>query len=523
MKKRRGKLLFKFAFIFTVFAMVAMFLGSIMTYISQTNSYKKAALQNLKCICDYLEHLIQESGEDFIIYQKYYMEHFSEARIPFNFTEYHTAQRNYEKVLSEMGLKKDENTQFNFDSFSEEAKMAYFVYIHEYWLLTFENARKAFNLPYTYYLVPKEEIYNMVYMIDGERTPRGLNGQKSTKGPYLYLGDEYHDPYEKCPVQWDTWFTGERQNKFQVWNNEWGHTYAFYVPLYIKGQKLGLIGAEFQVEDVNKEILRNAVVQILGVGVVLVICIAMMLIFINKRYIHKIVRLEANLIEYSDLKDPTIAQKIEAEITGNDEIASLSSQLAALILKIEDYIKTLLDTSQKLKASQARAEKMDALANRDALTGIRNKTAYDNELRRLEWRIAEGNVEFGIAMIDLNFLKRINDTFGHEQGNVAIKRLCSLVCQVFKHSPVFRIGGDEFVVILEHADLKDIDMLCMNFNIQIDALSKNDDLQPWEQVSAALGYAIYNKNSDVSVQNVFRRADKAMYSRKKEMKAIREI
>ena len=256
---------------------------------------------------------------------------------------------------------------------------------------------------------------------------------------------------------------------------------------------------------------------------VLIICIIILLIFINRNYIKKIVRLEANLIEYSEEKDPFIAQRIEAEIKGNDEIDSLSSQFASLILRIEDYIKSLLDTSQKLKASQARAEKMDALANRDALTGIRNKTAYDNEVRRLEWRIAEGNIDFGIAMIDLNFLKRINDTFGHEQGNTAIKKLCLLVCQVFKHSPVFRIGGDEFVVILEQTDYKDIDMLCMNFNIQIDALSKNEDLQPWEQVSAALGYALYDKNLDSSVQTVFRRADKAMYARKKEMKAIRSL
>ena len=235
------------------------------------------------------------------------------------------------------------------------------------------------------------------------------------------------------------------------------------------------------------------------------------------------VHLEANLAEYASARNPDIAVKIEDEISGNDEISSLARQFAALILKIEDYIKSLLDTSQKLKDTQARADKMDALANRDSLTGIRNKTAYDNEVKRLEWQIADGKSEFGIAMIDLNFLKRINDNYGHEQGNVAIKKLCTLVCQVFKHLPVFRVGGDEFVVILEHSDLKDIINLSMEFNIQIDAFSKNPDLKPWEKVSAALGYALYDKNIDTSVQTVFRRADKSMYARKKEMKAVREI
>jgi len=523
MKKLKERLLFKFAFIFTVFTLVATFLGSIMAYVSQTNSYRRAALGNLQCICDYLERMIQESDTDFITYQKYYMEHFAEARIPFNFTEYQTAQRKYERLLAEMDPKLLGDGNFDFKSFPDEVKMAYFTYIHEYWVLTFENARKAFDLPYTYYLVPKEDVFNMVYMIDGERTPRDIKGEKSKKGTYLYLGDEYHDPYEKTQVQWDTWFTGERQNNFQVWNNGWGHTYACYVPLIINGQKLGLIGAEIQVADVNKEILRNALVQTFGVGAVLITCIVIMLLFINCRYIQKIVHLESNLIEYTTERNPDIAVKIEDEISGNDEISSLARQFAALILKIEDYIKSLLDTSQKLKDTQARADKMDALANRDSLTGIRNKTAYDNEVKRLEWQIADGKSEFGIAMIDLNFLKRINDNYGHEQGNVAIKKLCTLVCQVFKHSPVFRIGGDEFVVILEHSDLKDIINLSMEFNIQIDAFSKNPDLKPWEKVSAALGYALYDKNIDTSVQTVFRRADKSMYARKKEMKAVREI
>lgn len=523
MKKHRERLVFKFAFIFAIFTLGATFLGSIMTYVSQTTSYRKAVRANLQCICDYLERMIQESDTDFITYQKYYMEHFAEARIPFNFTEYQTAQRKYERLLAEMDPKLLGDGNFDFKSFPDEVKMAYFTYIHEYWVLTFENARKAFDLPYTYYLVPKEDIFNMVYMIDGERTPKDINGDKSKKGAYLYLGDEYHDPYEKTQVQWDTWFTGERQNNFQIWNNGWGHTYAYYVPLIINGQKLGLIGAEIQVADVNKEILRNALAQTFGVGVVLIACIILMLLFINSRYIQKIVHLEANLAEYASARNPDIAVKIEDEISGNDEISSLARQFAALILKIEDYIKSLLDTSQKLKDTQARADKMDALANRDSLTGIRNKTAYDNEVKRLEWQIADGKSEFGIAMIDLNFLKRINDNYGHEQGNVAIKKLCTLVCQVFKHSPVFRVGGDEFVVILEHSDLKDIINLSMEFNIQIDAFSKNPDLKPWEKVSAALGYALYDKNIDTSVQTVFRRADKSMYARKKEMKAVREI
>ena len=148
--------------------------------------------------------------------------------------------------------------------------------------------------------------------------------------------------------------------------------------------------------------------------------------------------------------------------------------------------------------------------------------AYDKEIRRVEGDLQnDSEKKFGIAMVDLNFLKKINDTYGHEQGNIAIKKLCRLVCVIFAHSPVFRIGGDEFVVVLENSDYRNIDDLIAQFNGQLDEMARDEALEPWERISAAIGVAFYDPAADSSAENVFKRADKAMYIRKKEMKAVR--
>ena len=59
------------------------------------------------------------------------------------------------------------------------------------------------------------------------------------------------------------------------------------------------------------------------------------------------------------------------------------------------------------------------------------------------------HTKFALVECDINGLKGINDTYGHEIGDVYIVNSCRGICSVFKHSPVFRIGGDEFVVILQ--------------------------------------------------------------------------
>ncbi|MBE6441460.1 MAG: GGDEF domain-containing protein [Desulfovibrio desulfuricans] len=164
---------------------------------------------------------------------------------------------------------------------------------------------------------------------------------------------------------------------------------------------------------------------------------------------------------------------------------------------------------------------LEQSALKDALTGLRNNTAYSREVRRLEKEIREGNARFGLAMIDLNFLKRINDTYGHEQGNDAIKRLSRLVCGVFKHSPVFRFGGDEFIIILENDDLACISALSNEFLMTLEKNRRDARLTPWEKVSAAMGTAIFDKTADKTVADVFARADENMYACKKAMKADR--
>lgn len=513
-------LLLKFALLFGTFTIVTLLISGITTYTSQMKSYKDQCVEKISSIGDYLEQIIQASGEDFIRYQEFYMEHFAEADIPYDFDECNTARQNYISLLSTTTPPGYRGNGFN--SYSDEAKMAYFIYMHEYWLLLFEQARKAFNLPYTYYLVPKEEIFNMVYMIDGERLHKGPDGKEADEGEFLYLGFEYHDPYEKTRVQWDTWFTGEKQDGFQVWKNEWGHTYGYYTPLIINGQKLGLIGTEIEVADVNNSIL-SAAFRISGeISVIMIICIILLLLFVNDRYVEQIRSLEADIREYEEHKKGDIVNHILSNVKGKNEISSLAYQFANLILEMEEHMNSLTVTTKELQDTRQRADEMNLLANKDSLTGIRNKTAYDNEIKRLELQFRQGYKKFGIVMIDLNYLKKINDTYGHEHGNAAIKKLCYIVCHVFAHSPVFRIGGDEFVVILERNDYNDVQLLVDTFNSQVAITETNGSLEPWERITAAIGYALYDDETDTSIDDVFCRADKNMYAHKKEMKAQRE-
>ena len=188
---------------------------------------------------------------------------------------------------------------------------------------------------------------------------------------------------------------------------------------------------------------------------------------------------------------------------------------------MNDYILDLLKTKDQLENKTIEAETMGKLATVDGLTGLRNVTAYKEYVKKIDESIRKNEAKFAVVMIDLNFLKKINDTYGHEKGDIALKNLVKIISPIFKRSALFRIGGDEFVAILMNEDYKNRDELINIFKTKIKELSDDESLEEWNRTSAAIGYALYEPTTDRSYNSVFIRADRNMYINKKKMKAER--
>ena len=156
-------------------------------------------------------------------------------------------------------------------------------------------------------------------------------------------------------------------------------------------------------------------------------------------------------------------------------------------------------------------------ARRDDLTGIKNKNAYGEFEKKLDQQIQSGeDVEFAIAICDVNGLKVVNDTQGHIAGDKYIRMASKLVCETFTHSPVFRVGGDEFVAILRGSDFDRREKLQKNLSETVMRNAKED------KVVVACGISVFDSKHDKSVSEVFERADAMMYKDKMSLKGGRD-
>ena len=211
------------------------------------------------------------------------------------------------------------------------------------------------------------------------------------------------------------------------------------------------------------------------------------------------------------------------KIHTGDEIENLYSALIRTTENVLRYLEHLRRAKTKVADMQVKFTAMDEMAHKDSLTGVKNKTAYAEATAELDKKILSAHARFCIIMVDVNFLKRINDTYGHEQGNIYLMNACRLVCAVFGEENVYRIGGDEFVVIIEGEKVSICKYFVAQFKCEMDRKFANDALQPWEKVSAAVGVACYEPIHDKTADEVFKRADKEMYANKLAMKAARTV
>lgn len=189
---------------------------------------------------------------------------------------------------------------------------------------------------------------------------------------------------------------------------------------------------------------------------------------------------------------------------------------AALVEELDGprLIVGLIDVNaQKLKELEyiSKIKVTEHKANIDELTGVKNKNAYTEDEAKFNEQIKAGKMKkYAIVICDMNGLKDVNDNLGHLAGDEFIKTGCQIICNTFSHSPVYRVGGDEFAVVVQGKDLVNLDYL-------LSVIDKaNEENKAEGRVTFAAG-AAYGEEG-LLMGDVFERADANMYLKKKRMK-----
>ncbi|MBQ3725870.1 MAG: diguanylate cyclase [Selenomonadaceae bacterium] len=302
-------------------------------------------------------------------------------------------------------------------------------------------------------------------------------------------------------------------------NDKYGYLLTIYKPVYDSmGHCVCYAGIDFSMEilhDYGRMFIAKVIALFSGAVILIFVLV---LTFVENNII-----LPVNTMAYcarnfaydsEAAREKNIQLMKSLEIRTHDEIENLYSA----------FLKTTSDSMhyfENLKRSKIQLAVMDELAHKDALTGLKNKTAYAEYTAKLDADIFKERAEFAIIMIDVNFLKRVNDTYGHEYGNTYLINAGKLAASVFGADKVYRIGGDEFVVVLSGKELARCEELVAELRGMIEKLQADENLQPWEKVSAAVGVAYFDERFDETAEDVFKRADKDMYKNKLAMKATR--
>ena len=209
--------------------------------------------------------------------------------------------------------------------------------------------------------------------------------------------------------------------------------------------------------------------------------------------------------------------------------------------ELYDFIYPVIDKRAKPNLSNAALETLSIIAYNPRITraeieSIRGVSADGCIYKLLEYGLIEeaGKADlpgkpmtyttsqeflkmFGYSSLNV---KLVNDEYGHDKGDIYLKTACRTIGRIFKHSPLYRVGGDEFAVILSNEDYKNMDALFTRFDEERARINESAR-ERWEQVQISTGFAIFDPSRDSKVIDVLRRADKIMYEDKRNRKASR--
>ncbi len=196
-----------------------------------------------------------------------------------------------------------------------------------------------------------------------------------------------------------------------------------------------------------------------------------------------------------------------------------SSHVYANFLKIPQTVNMLnnaIGGYRSLRHKQHLVHKIDEMYRRDSLTGLLNRRGFSIEYRRMLDSAGDKNTELTVILTDLDGLKHINDTFGHEEGDVAIRTAAQALMAACPSDAVCtRFGGDEMLAVcLGSYNASDIKSAVRKYCDEFNSTSG----KPYS-VSASVGIYFTDANMNLSFEELVRNSDKLMYMEKEKKRA----
>ena len=284
-----------------------------------------------------------------------------------------------------------------------------------------------------------------------------------------------------------------------------------------KGKYQYHVCVDFSMDYLHEQNFRFMLVILLAL-----VLMSLFFILFYSRFIRRVVTGPINRIidcasnfKYENENDRiyNVSSLEELNILSGDEIEELYHMYLLSMKESMFYMTNLTRVKHDMEDTEEKLGQISKTAYKDALTGVGNKASFNEMIEKLEADRLQGDTAFAIVMADINNLKKVNDTLGHECGDDYIRGCCSIICNIFKHSPVFRIGGDEFVAVLKNDDFANRETLMAGVETEFEKTNAMTDRPEHERYSASVGIAVCDGAGD-AVSAVFKRADDDMYAKK---------
>lgn len=192
-------------------------------------------------------------------------------------------------------------------------------------------------------------------------------------------------------------------------------------------------------------------------------------------------------------------------------VTAIGVMIFIFILIVAFYI----NLTQKMM-KEAEQKSLIKSAYTDELTQLYNRRYCSENMNKID---SDKNAEYIVVCFDLNNLKIVNDTYGHSKGDVLIKSAADVILKTFqKYGFVGRMGGDEFIAVLNTSKEIEIEKLMVKFNNNI--LRRNQEVKDLN-MSIAYGYALSCEIKEKNIEKVYQMADDRMYENKKQYKRER--